>query len=291
MNTRILGLLAASVLFFSSCAPKPDQSRSGASFAPALQAGTSWTNTVVVAQTITQEISGRAIEAKQDFSTTYRFKVLGRGEKDSLSMEASYERLKLDMKSPAGSISFDSGDSVDPSSPLGVMTALIGGRFTFKLGTDLKVSEVGGLSELAAKMAAAAKDPALASMASSYLNESSIRQSLESLFGLFPTRSIRPGESWTSSSSLNTGVSASMKSKLTAIKVAGDQISTKVEGEIEPLEKGATSELRGHLSGSLELNAASLRILDGNISQSLSGKIAINGTSIPITVTSSIRYE
>jgi hypothetical protein len=82
-----------------------------------------------------------------------------------------------------------------------------------------------------------------------------------------------------------------MKSKLTAIKVAGDQISTKVEGEIEPLEKGATSELRGHLSGSLELNAASLRILDGNISQSLSGKIAINGTSIPITVTSSIRYE
>jgi hypothetical protein len=291
MSTRIVCLLAATVLAFASCMPKLNPAQPEASFAPALKAGASWTNTVSVAQTIVQELSGRAVETKQDLSTRYRFTVLGRGEGGALAMEASYEYLKLDIKSPVGSLSFDSCDSVDPASPLSPMGALIGGRFTFKLGADLEVSEVGGLSELAAKTAAAAKDPALAATASAFLNEASIRQSLESLFGLFPATKVASGESWTSSFSLGSGVSVSTKSKLIATKVLGDRVSAKLEGEIESAGDGGVHELHGSLSGTVELDVASLRLLGGDMSQSLAGRVTVGGASIPIKVASRIRYE
>jgi hypothetical protein len=256
-----------------------------------LSQGCSWTNRVAVEQTVAQTVSGGDIETKQSFSTTWRFAVLGRDADGGLSMEAVFERLQIKMRSPMGNWNFDSAGIDDPGSPLAALRGLSGGRFTFTIGPDMRVREVGGLAELSAQMAAAAKDPELASIAGSYINEASIRASLETMFGLFPDKNIAVGESWTRTSTPGGGMPVVVRGKITATKIAGDRLSARVEGRIEPAGESGTVELRGRQSGIVELDARRLRILGGSISQDLAGRVQVGGTMVPMTVKSSTRFE
>jgi hypothetical protein len=160
----------------------------------------------------------------------------------------------------------------------------------------MRVRNLGGLAELAARLAAAAENPALASTASAYLSEASIRQSLEAMFGLFPAAKVGVGDSWSIAISPSCGFPLSSRVKVTATKVAttkvaGDRIAAKIEGVIESGGEGSASELRGTESGSVDLDIASLRILGGSKSQNFTGTMLVRGTKIPMTVTSATRFE
>ena len=289
MNSRIGRLAAASFLCLLSCAPQSPPGNSA--FAPALAPLSSWRTKVEVRQSVSQTIGGRDIESRQSFSTTYRFKVLGRDADGGLSIEAVYENLALKLTSRLGSASFDSSEPDDPSSPLAALGGLVGGSFTFALGPTMRLGGIGGLPELAARMAAAAKDPAFASSASAYMNEGSIRHSLEAIFGLFPAAKVAAGESWIVESAMDCSMPLVSRNKITATKAAGYRISARIEGVIGPAGGGGAVELRGTVSGGVELDAASLRILGGCMNQNLSGSVLVRGTRIPMEVKNSMRFE
>ena len=281
-------ILAAATFF---CLLSCDHAHAPAAFASALDTGSSWATRVSAEQTLTQSMGGRDIEARQSFSTTYRFTVLGRDPGGALSMEAVYEGLSLRISSPLGTWSFDSSGAVDPESRFAALRALVGGRFTFSLGPDMRVRDLGGLSELAARIAVAARNPILAASASSWMNEAAMRSSLEAMFGLFPGGKIAVGQSWNVSSSPGGGMPVVAHNTITATKVSGDKMSATIDGRIEGAGEGGAAELRGKQDGSVDLDRARLRILGGGVSQDLVGSVMVSGTKVPITVHSVISFD
>ena len=301
---NLSGCLAAAAFLLLSCAAQkpsaPATSAPQADFplAPALTAGSTWANRVDVEQRVEQRIGGRGIETRLSFSTTYRFTLLGRGAGGELRMEATYERLAIKAASPAGDWSFDSAASsagtfgTARNGPrLDALRALAGGRFAFVLGTDMAVRGITGLPELAARMAAASGNPALASVASSWMGEAPVRMGLEAIFGLFPRKKVAPGESWALAPAQVGGIPITVRSRVTATKVSGDKLSARVEGIIEPAGDRADDGLRGTQTGAVELDTASLRITGGTMGQDIVGSVMVGGTKVPMTVSSTTRFE
>jgi hypothetical protein len=236
------------------------------------------------------------MKTEQYFSTTYRFTVLGRGLKGELSIEAVYDRLVLKMKSPTGNYSYDSALNEDLSSPLAALRGLVGGRLTFALGSDLRIGEIGGLPELSARIAAAARNPALAVVAAATMGEAPIRRSLESIFGLFPKGHVAAGDSWAMEASPTEGSSgsgalAASRCKITAVKVNGDRFSAKVEAIPAGPAGGEASMLCGALSGHVELDSARLRVLSGAMKMDIDGSVIVRGTKIPTKIKSAMHFE
>jgi len=200
------------------------------------------------------------------------------------------------MKSPTGNYSYDSALNENPSSPLAALRGLVGGRITFALGRDLRIGEIGGLPELSARIAAAAKDPALATVAAATMGEAPIRRSLESIFGLFPKGHVAAGDSWAMEASPTEGSSGSgalapPRCKITAVKVNGDRVSAKAEGaQIGPTD-GEASMLHGALSGHVELDSARLRVISGAMSMDIDGSVIVRGMKIPTKIKSAMRFE
>ena len=287
MIGRFTCLAAATLLCLVSCTP----TKTPAAFASALGPKSTWSTRMSAEQTLTQVVGGCDIESRQSFSTTYRFTVLGRDPGGALSMEAVYDGLSLRMSSPLGNLSFDSSEPVDPKSRFATLYALVGGRFTFSLGSDMRVRDLGGLAELAARIAAAARNPELAATASSWLNEASMRSSLEAMFGLFPSGNIAVGQSWNVTSGSGGGMPIVAHNRITATKVSGESMSATIDGSIEPAGEGGAAELRGKQSGSVDLDRMRLQILSGKMRQDLVGSVMVSGTKVPITVHSVISFD
>ena len=287
MIGRFTCLAVATFFCLLSC----DRAQAPEGFASALGPSSTWTTKVSAEQTLTQSMGGRDIEARQSFSTSYRFTVFGRDPGGALSMEAAYEGLALRISSPLGNWSFDSSGPADPESPFAALRALVDGRFTFSLGADMRVRDLGGLSELAARIAATARNPVLAANASSWMSEAALRTSLEAMFGLFPSGKIAVGQSWNLTSSPGGGMPVVVHNTITATKVSGEKMSATIDGRIEPAGEGGAAQLRGSQSGSVDLDRAGLRILGGGMSQDLVGSFMVRGTEVPITVHSVISFD
>lgn len=304
MNSLTGSLAAAAFLLLLSCAaqkpsaPATSAPQAALPLAPALTAGSTWANKVDVEQRIAQRVGGRDIETRLSFSTTYRFTLLSREPDGDLRMEAAYERLAIRASSPTGDWSFDS--AANPAGPVGTagkgprldaLRALVGGRFAFVLGTDMAVRGITGLAELAARMAAASGNPALASVAGSWMGEAPVRMGLEAVFGLFPRKKVALGESWTLAPVPVGGIPITVRSRITATKVSGDKLSARVEGIIEPAGDRADEGLRGTQTGAVELDTASLRITGGTMGQDIVGSVMVGGTKVPMTVSGTTRFE
>jgi hypothetical protein len=237
---------------------------------------------------VKERINGKDIEIKQSFLTEYRFSFLSRGSDGSIKLRAVYEKLRLDMKSPSGDISFDSSKPGTSGTNLNALRALEGGGFDFVLGPDLKVREIDGLSALAARIASAAKDPALATTASQFMNDGAIRQSLDSMFGVFPAARPEIGGSWSVESSAIGIVPVTSRLKMSAVKVEGSQVEVKVTGDIA--SEGNAS-LKGKITGNLILDVDALRILSGGLSQEIEGSIHVGNVSVPISIYGTTVYR
>ncbi len=287
MNQRILRL-AAAAFTFTACAPREPAPERAPDARPAVgrlpAAGASWTNEVAVEQTVVQTIGGRDIESRLFFCMNYRFRLIGRESDGSVAMEAGFERLAIRATSPVGDFSFDSASPAGASPTLAPLAALAGATFRFRLGQDLKVSGIGGLEVLAARIAAAARDPSLAASASSFVNETSIRQSLESIFCFFPTGEVAPGDIWKAESTLGGQAPSVTRYVFTDVKNERGRLTEKVEGRVEPAQAGGGANLRGAISGEVEVDADALRVLAGSIDQELSGIIVVHGVSMPMEV-------
>jgi hypothetical protein len=274
------------LLCLLSCA-----SRDGLSPTLDQKASSVWTSTVLVEQSIVQTIGSREIATAQSFSTTYRFSLVGRGAGGELAMEASYLRISLKMKSPDGNYSFNSANDAESSASLAALRGLVGGSFTFTLRPDRRVGEIAGLPALAARIAASANDPAIAARASEYLGESSIRASLEMMFGLFPAEEVAVGDRWAIAVSSGKGALDFSRCRATAMKIDGKQLSAKVDGTIESAEEDGRARLGGSLSGNARLDTASLQILAGGITMELAGEIVVRGIKIPVKIARVTSFE
>ena len=146
------------------------------------------------------------------------------------------------------------------------------------------MSGIGGLEVLAARIAAAARDPSLAGEPSSFVNKTSIGQSLESIFCFFPTGEVAPGDIWKAESTLGGQPPSVTRYVFTDVKNKRGRLTEKVEGRVEPAQAGGGANLRGAISGEVEVDADTLRVLAGSIDQELSGIIVVHGVSMPMEV-------
>jgi hypothetical protein len=291
MTGRIACFAMLSLTCLISCSPRakaPSPSPQSSPLpASALDKASTWRSTLVVDQAIEQRIGSRKIRTRQVSSTTYRFSCLGRNDDGGLSMELSYERLALKLSTAGASYDFDSASTQDPASPLAPLNALVGGRIGFTLGPDHRIGELSGLAELAARIAAASRNPVLAAGASSFLGEGQVRKGLESIFGMFPASSVAVGDSWP----LPASGGNPTRIKLTAIGLENDRIAVELTGPVEPSLGGEGTSLRGELKGKVELDPAGLRVLAGELSLSLEGSVRLRGLDVPMRIASSTRFE
>jgi len=244
---------------------------------------------------ISENVMGNNVNVQNKMRMGYLFEVLN----DSAgwkTLNSTISRISMDMNANGQSLKFDTDSSVsDTTGPSGMMMkifgAMKGGQFSFTMDEKGNVGEVRGMKEMMehtlTKINVPNAEMIMQNMGKSF-DADNFKQNLEQSFAMYPDKPVKPGDTWTRTSSLNSnGMPIKMENTYTLNSVSGNIADVKVSSKLSSGTEGSSmgvKELTGTLTGDTHYDIASGVPLDGSMQMKMNMKVSAQGQEIPVNM-------
>ncbi len=236
---------------------------------------------------IKQDINGQEMNINLDISSDMTFEVLQKSS-NSYEMKVMYNSIAMNMKSPMGSMQFD---SKNPGSE-NVFTKLLNQMIDFELIANINfdgtIADIKNVDTMYKSMFD--QFPELPETQRTQL-ESQLRQTfgkealagnIEMVTAIFPNKKIGEGDTWENTTELKGGMEGTFNNKYTLKKLDGDIAMVERESSIESdtgekMVNGMPTvyNLKGTMNSTLKVDVNTGWIQEGNISQTMGGMVEI----------------
>jgi len=265
-------------------------------------------------QNVTQTFMGKEQRTEQTITMGTNFDIKDVDAKGNAWVQYTYKLAKLRQKGPMGEIVFDSSKT-DVNIPLQAQgfAALLGESFSLKLTPDGKVEEIKGLdkmrSNIEKKLPPGPMRQGLMAGLERFVSKKAIKELTESSMGIYPSKAVGVGDSWSKTVTLSYGFGVIMENKWTLKERKGgvatiESVSTiKPNPKATPMKIGTTKisyQFSGKQQGQIKMREATGHIIRSKADQQLEGvmKIEVSGTgaqpqemSLPMNIKSVITTE
>lgn len=228
----------------------------------------------------TMSMMGHPIQS--NIAMDFIYNITG-AENNKKKLSATYDRIQMKTNAPGmGEINYDSKDENTKDPTDGALKDMIGKSFTITIAPNGDIVSMDGLSNITPSGA-------------SGLDENSMKQMMQTSFNFYPDKPVKPGDSWTKTSTMNMQIfTMSVDSKYTLKEIKGDLAIIDVNSNINmapgnnPEMKDIKIELSGSQTGTMEVETASGQVLSSNIQQKITGKMNAQGQEMPVEMNSKI---
>jgi len=158
-------------------------------------------------------------ENKMDFE--YAFHVADVADDGTLTIETSYERLRVLVRAMGNEITYDTADgaSQDAGNPLAMLDQLIDQKFSFKVSPLGRVLEVRGFETLFKEMKAGLPQQPGASnvmdLVEAGFDENALKTMIQQALVIFPEEPVGAGDDWTTDLELSNPAMGAIDAKAT----------------------------------------------------------------------------
>lgn len=235
-------------------------------------------------------VNGQAIDVSNVMTMGYHFAVTG-ASAGWKKLTSTISKIAMSVNTGGVNINYDSDKPVDTSdmvnSTMGkILGSMKGGQFTFIMNEKGDIGYVSGINEMVNRMTNATPDagPMAAGMSNAF-NEENFKQNLKQAFGLYPGKPVKPGDSWTSTTSAsNAGVEMQMNNVYTLESVIDNIANVKVNSKISsPQDSSAKVTTSGTITGTVQYDIPSGVAVNGDLETNMNMNVNANGMSIPMT--------
>jgi hypothetical protein len=199
--------------------------------------------------------------------------------------------------------------AVDPMSE--VLSKVTNKKFQATIARQGSVTDISGLeliisSATKSEMGVEAQGDLAKQLLQSYGNEG-LKSSLESFTDIFPGKSVKEGESWSKTQTLNAGMPVISKTTYTLKEIRGTEVQIDIEGTLEVDPANARSNLNGMdatyfvegtRKGSLLVEISTGWVKAGTLSDDLEGSITLipdpsmtEGIVVPMKVSTTTSFS
>lgn len=233
-------------------------------------------------QTIRQSAAGRTFELAQELRSAFRLRVRDRTPEGQHVIGAAYEALAITVRSPSGTLAWDSRAPGEGTAALRPLGALVGESFWFVVSDRGVVGRVEGLDLLEKRLAESIG-------AGGWLSGGSAEADLASFFCPFPAGPVAVGESWEterrgSSRPDAAGPGLRVRNRWMLRRRAGARLTIVVESVLDapgagrPGGKGVS----GTQQGTFVVETRTGLVVSAAIDQAVSGTVFLG--DVPVTI-------
>jgi hypothetical protein len=254
---------------------------------------------------VKQNYAGQEIDIQMKVVSKVNFKVLS-VTNTGYDMEVVYERISMIMEMPTGTMEFSSDKPESGDVMSSILAAMMNKPFGITMTRQGKVPEVRNISALFESafekypdLTDDQKQQIIAQLSNTF-GEQGFKGNIEMVTAVFPEGPVAIGDTWTSQTELESGMTANVKSmyRLESVEDAHFVIS----GKSEIVTKGTSDDaapmkydLAGTMTSTIKLAKKTGWIHDASIKQSLSGKVIFSdspqmpgGMEVPMEMDSDI---
>lgn len=231
----------------------------------------------------TQHIDAPGQKVDQSITMVSNYAVQA-GAGTSKNLTVSYGRVAMKMETMGQKLAYDSRDPSTSSSPLSTMGRLVGKSFEITLTDQGKVTSIKGVDALLDSMVDPANPNAAAMRAqlSNSMNDSTLRSSTEREFSIYPSHPVKPGDTWSTTTSLAMGILSMRVAstyKLNSVRngLAYLGVTSKMTGQ-------GAMDMDGTQTGTLEVETATGMLTDSKIAQTLTSRAGAPTAKIVTTI-------
>ncbi|HLT41236.1 MAG TPA: DUF6263 family protein, partial [Sphingobacteriaceae bacterium] len=241
-------------------------------------------------QNIVQELMGNTIEISQNIIVASIFEVVENTD-GKMRIKAFYERIAMDANTPQGNVKIDSDNEndgdLDNAPELQKLSSMMNKPFYITLTSDGKLIRIEGLEKFI-EQGNNTSNPFVKEL----LTEENVISSFENFFNVFSSDSVSMGETWNKNRSqgMNNQFELIFEESLTLEGLSEDIAWINTQSQIN----GAASEnsffdelnIEGTQQGTIEVERYSGLILFSEITQEIQGLLKMQGTEVPIKISS-----
>jgi hypothetical protein len=257
--------------------------------------------------TIIQDLNGQKMEMVMVIYGEMSYLVKSKS-KDLYEMEVQYDRLKMDMEMPQGTMSFDSENASEEDIFSSIMSTMKNKPFVVKMTEKGKIEEISNVQVLFEDMFDQFPDLPEAQLSQikkqmmDAYGEKAFKGNIEMITSVFPDHKVAIGDKWNVETKLESGMAAKVESTFELIESTKEYNLIQGEAQMETEDKDAYVEtngmplkydLSGKMLSDITIDAQTGWIIEAKIQQNLSGNTHIKdnpqipgGMSIPMEIQS-----
>lgn len=238
-----------------------------------LPKGSSYNYKMDVDMAVQGSAQGQDINVTNTMGMGYDFKVLD----DSAGwkkIDATLSKIAVDVNAPGMTIHYNSDEPVDTGDVVNaifgkIFGAMKDGQFSFIMNGKGEIGYIKGIDAMVNRITEAVPEAgASGGGIGDAFNGDNFKKNLQQVFGAYPGKSVKPGDSWTNSyTTSNNGINMNLDNTYTLESVSGGIANVKVDTKITSAD--ATVSLNGTSTGTLKYDAATGVPVDGNLDMDL----------------------
>lgn len=217
---------------------------------------------------------GQEVNVTNTMGMGYSFEVLD----DSAGwkkISATLSKIAMDMSTAGVTIHYNSDEPVDTSNFVNMLFgqifgAMKGSKFSFIMNGKGDIADVKGIEEMVNRMSEAVPEAGggMSDGIGDAFNEESFAKNLQQVFGAYPGKPVKPGDSWASAyTTVSNGINMNMANTYTLESVSNGIANVKVDSKITAAD--TTMPLNGTSAGVLKYDVATGVPVDGNLALEL----------------------
>ncbi|MBL3658064.1 DUF6263 family protein [Fulvivirga sediminis] len=288
------------ILLLSFCFISISSFAQKANIALNLKKGKEYKQHSVYAMKINQNMGGQQVDMDINLDNKMSFLVTDI-QNNVFSMDVKYESMTMEMKMPQMDMTYSSENGEDADMMSQVLASMKGKAFNIKMDKTGHIKEVSNMDNVFSavdgfdQIPAEQKDQIKDQLKKSF-GEESLTNSMESLFAIFPTKKVAPGDTWNVTSEVETMMELSLNGTYKYEKATGEDYiisgNTKIKSGSEPTNVNGmqmTYDMSGTMLSDIKVNKKSGWISEANLTQELSGTASAGGMQIPMSTKSTIK--
>jgi Family of unknown function (DUF6263) len=230
------------------------------------------------------EAGGQPVNVTNTMNIGYHFKAID----DSAGwkkLTSTVTRIALKVNAGGTNINFDTDQPVDTSDVISssiakALGALKGGEFGFTMNEKGDIGSVTGLDEMLQRMSTGDDQNSMGSA----FNEESFKQNMQSAFGSYPDKPVKPGDSWSkTTTSINAGMPMNIESVYKLESVSGNIATVNVNSKISTSDT-TSGNTTGTMTGLMKYDIPTGLPIDGDLTMVLDMNINAAGQTVPMNM-------
>lgn len=235
-------------------------------------------NSYVYTSKVEQDINSMGMKTTNNIFAAYTYTVTA-SENNNVKLSVHYNKMNMEMNMNGETVKISSEDDNEQSAPFRM---LIGKPFTMEISPKGNIMNIEGWEEIG-KMA--------------NFKTEDIKQMMGSSFNFYPDKPVKVGESWTKDISSSMQMfKMDIKSTYTLKEIKGDvaildskaTITMSPDATADPRMKDMKMEMKGDMTGEMQVDIPSGMAISGSLSQDIDGKMSMQGQEMPMSIKSKI---
>ena len=243
-----------------------------------------------------QDIMGNPVKLDM---TTYYSMVVSAEDKDSKTIQTSFERFKMSTDMAGFNIKVDTDDppvsgegDKDPMTMLKkIMGAIKGQQFSMKVNPEGKITEITGFEHMADGIVDSIgldenQKESMRQQFQGQFNADEMKQSLERFWFIFPNKEVKVGDNWVKENETGGKMPAKYVSTYTVKEIEGDMVTLEEATKIES-KTNESLNMSGDISGEIVIDSRSGLVVKAT--QDMTIKASAQGMSLEMKGKSMIK--